>query len=62
MKDNFAKLGDFGVAKTLSLILRYVKAIVASPQYLTPEIIKKEGFRYMADIWSLGVTFYQLMY
>ena len=62
MKDNFAKLGDFGVAKTLSPTLRYAKTIVATPKYLAPEIIKKEGYTYMADIWSLGVTFFQLMH
>lgn len=51
MKDNFAKLGDFGLV--------YAKTIVAKPQYLAPEIIKKEEYTYMADIWSLGVIFYQ---
>ena len=62
MKDNFAKLGDFGVAKALSPTLGYAKTIVATPKYLAPEIINKERYTYMADIWSLGVTFYQLMY
>ena len=33
MKDNFAKLGDFGVAKTLSPTLRYAKTIVTTPKY-----------------------------
>ena len=36
--------------------------MVATPQYLAPEIINKEKYSYKADIWSLGVTFYQLMY
>ena len=62
MKNNFAKLGDFGFSKILIPTLGYAKTIVAKPQYLAPEIIKKEGYTYMADIWSLGVTFYQLMY
>ena len=62
MKNNFAKLGDFGFSKILIPTLGYAKTIVAKPQYLAPEIIKKEGYTYMADIWSLGFTFYQLMY
>ena len=62
MKDNFVKLGDFGVAKTLSKNLKHAKTMVSSPQYLAPEIIKKEKYSFKADIWSLGVTFYQLMF
>ena len=30
--------------------------------HLNIEIIKKEGYTYMADICALGVTFFQLMY
>jgi len=61
MKD-IAKLGDFSVAKTLSPNLKYAKTMVATPKYLAPEIIKKEKYSFKADIWSLGVTFYQLIY
>ena len=62
MQQNFAKLGDFGVAKTLNKTLKSAKTLVAKPQYLAPETLKKEGYSFEADIWSLGVTFYQLMY
>ena len=59
---NIAKLGDFGVAKVLNSKLKHAKTIVATPQYLAPEIINKQKYSYKADIWSLGVTFYQLMH
>ena len=59
---NIAKLGNFGVAKVLNSKLRHAKTMVATPQYLAPEIINKEKYSFKADIWSLGVTFYQLMY
>ena len=42
IKDNFAKLGDFGVAKTLNNTLKHTKTLVAKPQYLAPEIFKKK--------------------
>ena len=58
---SFAKLGDFGVAKTLNSTLKYAKTLVTEPQYLSPEIIEKNKYSYEADIWSLGVTFYQLI-
>ena len=60
-KDNFAKLGDFDVAKILSPTLKYAKTKVTTPQYLAPEIINNEVYDSKADIWSLGVTFYQLI-
>lgn len=62
MKQKIIKLGDFGVAKSLTSSLKYTKTMVATPQYLAPEIIKKEGYSFKADIFSLGVTFFQLIY
>ena len=61
MKQNFAKLGDFKVAKSLESDLKYTKTQVATPQYLAPEIIENKEYSFKADIWSLGVTFYQLI-
>lgn len=61
IKDNFAKLGDFGVAKALSYPLMHAKTVVATPQYIAPEILNKEKYSFKVDIWGLGVTFYQLI-
>ena len=59
---NFAKLGDFGVAKILNPSLKHTKTrIESSPKYQAPEILKKENYSFEADIWSLGVTFYELI-
>jgi len=58
---NIAKLGNFGVAKALNSNLKHAKTMVATPQYLAPEIIEKHNYSFEADIWSLGVTFFQLM-
>ena len=60
-KKGFIKLGDFGVSKTLNYTLQKVKTCIGTIYYLPPEIIKEEDYSFMADIWSLGVTFYQLM-
>ena len=57
-----AKLGNFGIAKELRPGLTYTKTIVSSPQYLAPEMIEgKKIYTNKADIWCLGLTFYQLM-
>ena len=71
MKDNTIRLGDFGVAKDIS-IFHHTGSIKGTPLYSSPEItkIKKnkrenkiEKIKYdcKVDIWSLGVTFCHLM-
>ena len=59
--DDLAKLGNFGVAKELRPGLTYTKTKVSSPQYLAPEMIEEKRYTNKADIWCLGLTFYQLM-
>ena len=55
------KLGDFGVSKTLNNTMEKAKTFVGTAYYLPPEIIDGKKYSYTADIWSLGITFYQLM-
>ena len=61
MKQNYVKLGYFGVAKSLTPGLKYTKTRVSMPQYSAPEILNNQEYTNKADIWSLGVTFYQLI-
>ena len=60
MKD-MAKLGNFGVSKVLSPTIKSAKTKVTTPKYLAPEVKKNRNYTYEADIWALGVTFYQLI-
>ena len=60
MKD-MAKLGNFGVAKVVSPTISYAKTMVTMPEYLAPEVKKNVNYTFEADIWALGVTFYQLI-
>ena len=54
------KLGDFGVSKNLES-LKMASTFTGSADYLAPEIINGNNYSFEADIWSLGVTFYELM-
>jgi serine/threonine protein kinase len=50
-------VGDLGTAKK-SEKENYTR--VGTPLYLAPEIIKYEAYSEKIDIWSLGVTVYQM--
>ena len=63
MKEGFAKLGDFGMAKCInSGDLKRVKTIMPKiEKYTAPEILENTDFTKKTDIWFLGVTFFELM-
>jgi tRNA A-37 threonylcarbamoyl transferase component Bud32 len=59
------KVLDFGIAKALadsSAVALTSDALMGSPGYMSPEQIESpRGVDARTDIWSLGVTLYQLM-
>ena len=54
------KLGDFGVSKNLQS-LKMANTFIGSVDYMAPEVVEGKNYSFEADIWSLGVTFYELM-
>jgi NIMA (never in mitosis gene a)-related kinase len=59
-KRGIVKLGDFGISRVLSNTRSKAKTIVGTPYYLSPEIIRSEGYNFKSDIWSLGVLLYEM--
>jgi serine/threonine protein kinase len=54
------KLGDFGCAvHTNPRELR--RTIVGSSPYMAPELVLGHGYTFPVDIWSLGVSVYELL-
>lgn len=58
---NSFKLGDFGIAKNLSIENNDVEFPQGSLNYLAPEVFHKRRADKRADIYSLGMVLYRLL-
>lgn len=56
------KLADFGFAKLLRTEDQQVETILGSPLNMAPEVLDKQTYNNKADIWSIGVGFYEMIF
>ena len=56
------KIADFGLAKLMGRASPLVEKVMGTPQYMAPEQIERPAeVDHRADIYSLGVVFYQML-
>lgn len=55
------KIADFGVAKMIDKHKENISFSGTVP-FMSPQIIKQEKHTGLTDMWSLGVTFYYMMF
>ena len=55
------KISDFGTAQISSSTHTQIDGFVGSPAYMAPEMIHEEPPSVQSDIYSLGVTMYELL-
>jgi serine/threonine protein kinase len=55
------KIMDFGLAKMLEEVRRAATVIGGTPYYMAPEQSLGEAVDHRADLYALGVTFYELL-
>ncbi|WP_075185712.1 serine/threonine-protein kinase [Teredinibacter haidensis] len=55
------KVTDFGIARLVDDSKTSTGEILGSPLYMSPEQLKGKRVNHAADVFSLGVTFYQLL-
>ena len=56
------KLGDFGFAKPVRNIHeKMVTKFIGTPLYMSPQCLQNVAYSSKCDIWSIGITYYQLL-
>ena len=58
-KGDNAKIGDLGIARVLGQETLFVKTVVGTPYYLSPELCEDKPYNEKSDIWALGVCLYE---
>lgn len=62
LHNDMLKLGDFGFCKPLKQKYDFSQTMVGSPIYMAPELLKSEHYDAKADVWSLGVSFFEMLF
>ncbi|XP_072920575.1 serine/threonine-protein kinase PLK2b [Hemitrygon akajei] len=55
------KIGDFGLAAKLEPVEQRSRTICGTPNYLSPEVLNKQGHGCESDIWALGCVMYTML-
>jgi serine/threonine protein kinase len=62
VKDHHIKLIDFGFAREYEDELQMFTTICGTPLYVAPEVFSNKEYTINADMWSLGIIFYELIF
>ncbi|XP_031559885.1 serine/threonine-protein kinase Nek5-like [Actinia tenebrosa] len=59
-KKGVAKIGDFGIARTMDSTIDMAQTCCGTPCYLSPELCQDMPYSSKNDVWSLGCLLYEL--
>ncbi len=58
--DDTLKVGDLGLGRAFGSQTVEAHSKVGTPLYMSPELLRDEGYNANADVWSLGCIAYEL--
>lgn len=61
-KDKIIKISDFGFAKIYDNSASMGQTLCGSPLYMAPEILTYKKYTDQADLWSVGVIIFELLF
>jgi len=51
LRSDRVKIGDFGISRILKGTLDMAVTFTGTPFYMSPEVVKHEGYNSKSDIW-----------
>ena len=57
--EGYPKLIEFGTAK---IVTGRTYTTVGTPHYMAPEVIMRSGYNTSADLWSVGIVLYEIVF
>ncbi|CAD5110793.1 DgyrCDS158 [Dimorphilus gyrociliatus] len=62
IKKGKLKVGDFGISRILIGTSDMASTFTGTPYYMSPEVLKHQGYNAKSDIWSIGCILYELIH
>lgn len=64
LHNGVAKIADFGFSKVVEhgMESMQIESLVGSPIYMSPQLLSGQVYSSKADLWSLAITWYELLY
>lgn len=62
IKKGKLKIGDFGISRILMGTSDMASTFTGTPYYMSPEVLKHEGYNAKSDVWSVGCILYELVH
>lgn len=62
LHNGIIKIADFGFCQSVNDIYQMTGTMIGSPVYMAPELLNGFDYNTKADIWSMGVMLYEMLF